>query len=120
MDGLGRQYILEKRYTVAEMWECESWKLYKTDVSVKGHLRESFPYKHPVRQDKLLDQMKSGALFGQVQFDINVSEHLGGQFANFPSIFKNKNVCRQNIGPFFAGMRWEEKVNVTTPASGNF
>ena len=48
----------EKCYTVAKMWEFEWWKLYKTDVSVKEHLRESFPYKRSLRQDQLVGQNK--------------------------------------------------------------
>ena len=54
------QYIEEKDYSVVEMWECEWWKLYKTHVSVKEDLRESFPYKRPLRV-ALLDKIKSGA-----------------------------------------------------------
>ena len=54
MDRMPKQYIEEKGYTVAEIWDCESCKLYKTDVSVKKHLRESFPYKRPLRQNQLL------------------------------------------------------------------
>ena len=63
------------------------------------HLRESFPYKRPLRQDQLLDKIKSGALFGYVRCDIKVPDHLREKFVNFPPIFKNTNVCRQYIGP---------------------
>ena len=68
--------------------KCEWWKLYKADVSVKEQLRESFPYKRSVRQDKLLDQIKSGALFDYVQCDIKVPEHQREKFAIFPRISK--------------------------------
>ena len=37
-----KQYIEEKDYTVVEMWECDWCKLYKTDMSVKDHLKKSF------------------------------------------------------------------------------
>ena len=59
IDALRKQYIEKNCYTVAEIWELEGWKLYKTDVSVKEHLKISFP----MRQDQLLDKIKSGALF---------------------------------------------------------
>ena len=72
MDEIRKQYIEEQSNTVVEMQECEWWKLYKTDVSFKEQLRESIPYKRPLRQNQLLDKMKSGALFGYVQCDINV------------------------------------------------
>ena len=64
MDETRRQYIEEKGYTVVEMWECEWRKLYKTDISVKERLRESFPFKSPLRQNQFLYKIKSGALFG--------------------------------------------------------
>ena len=38
-----RDYIQQKGYEIVEMWECEWWNLYKTDASVRSHLRENFP-----------------------------------------------------------------------------
>ena len=49
MDQMRKQYIKEKAYNVVEMWECEWWNLYRTTTCVKEHLRESFPYKRPLR-----------------------------------------------------------------------
>ena len=80
------------------MRECEWWKLYRTTTSVKEHLRESFPYKRPLREEKLLEQRRSGKLFGYVQCDIEVPEQLKKNFGNFPSIFKNSSVGRHDIG----------------------
>ena len=37
-------------------------------------------------------------MFGYVQCDIEVPEELKKKFANFPSIFKNTNVGRHDIG----------------------
>ena len=58
------------------MWECEWWNLYKTTTCVKGHLRESLPYKRPLREESVLEQIRSGKLFGYVQCDIEVPEEL--------------------------------------------
>ena len=63
LDEMRRQYNEEKGYTVVKMWKCEWLKLNKTDVSVKEHLRKSFLYKRRLRQDQLLDKIKSGACF---------------------------------------------------------
>ena len=98
MDQRRKQYIKEKGYNIVEMWECEWWRLYKTKTCVKEHLRESFPYKRPLREEILLKQIRSGNLFGYVQCDIEVLEELRKKFANFPPIFKNTNVCRHDIG----------------------
>ena len=62
-------------------------------------MRESFPYKRPVRQHQLFDKIKSGAKFGHSQCDIKVPEHLREKFANLPPICKNKNEGRHDIGP---------------------
>ena len=58
----------------------------------------SFPYKRPLREETLLDQIRSGKLFGYVQCDIEAPEELKKKFANFPPIFKNTNVGRHYIG----------------------
>ena len=98
MDQMRKQYIKEKGYNVVEMWECERWNLYKTTTCVKEHLRESFPYKRTLREESLLEQIRSGKLFGYVQCDTEVPEALKEKFANFPPIFKNTNVGRHDIG----------------------
>ena len=67
-------------------------ELYKTTKYVKNPLRESFPYKRPLVEMNLLEQIGSGKLFGYVQRDIEVPEELRKKFANFPPIFKNTNV----------------------------
>ena len=61
-------------------------------------MRESFPYERLLREEKPLEQIRSGKLFGYVQCDIEVSEELKKKFATFPPIFKNKNVDRHDIG----------------------
>ena len=98
MDELRRHYLMEKGYTVMEMYECEWWHLYKTNDLVKQHLRQSFPYKIPLSEERLLERIENGSLFGNVQCDIEVPPELREQFANFPPIFKNINVGRDDIG----------------------
>ena len=98
MNQMRKQYIKEQGYNVVEMWECEWWNLYKTTTCVKEHLRESFPYKRPVREERLLELIGSGKLFAYVQCDLEVPEELKKKFANFPPIFKNTNVGRHDNG----------------------
>ena len=80
------------------MWECEWWNLYETKTCVKEHLRDSFPYKRPLREETLLEQIRSGELFGYVQCDIEVPQELKKKFAKFPPIFKKTNVGQRDIG----------------------
>ena len=92
-----KQYAKEKGYNVVEMWECERWNLYKTTTCVEELFRESFPYKRALREERLLEQIRSDKLFGYVQYAIEVPEELKKNFANFPPIFKNTNVSRHDI-----------------------
>ena len=43
-DGMRRPCKKQKGYRIVEMWECEWWSLFKTDASVKNHLRKNIPY----------------------------------------------------------------------------
>ena len=61
-------------------------------------MRESFPYKRPLKEERLLEQIRSGKLFGYVQCDIEVQEELKTNFANLTPIFKHSNVGRHDIG----------------------
>ena len=111
LDELRKQYI-QKGYSVIAMYECDWWSLYKTDNIVKQHLRESFPYKMPLREERLLENMKSGGLFGYVQCDIEVAENLREAFAYFPPICKNIKVGRDDIGTFMK--EYAEKEGILT------
>ena len=90
-------YIQQKGYKIIEMWECKWWELYRTDAAVKNHLRAKFPYQRPLCEEQLMQEFKSGKLFGYVQCDLKVPEHLKPYFANFPPIFKNTVVSRIDI-----------------------
>ena len=111
-DEMRREYIQQKRYQIVEMWECEWWSLYKTDASVKSHLRKNFPYRHPLSEEGLLRGVIDGRLFGYVQCDIEVPEHLRDYFSNFPPIFKNTAVSRDDIGNLMKQYAKNENIMV--------
>ena len=92
-----RDYIQKKGYQIVETWECEQWSLYKTDASVKSHLRKNFPYRRPLSEEGLMQGIIDGRLFGYVQCDIEVPEHLRDHFSNFPGLFKNTVVSRDDF-----------------------
>ena len=94
-----RNYIRGKGYKNVEMWECERWRLYKTEPLVKQHLRDLFPYKVQLREEGLLQRIKDGILFGYVKCDIGVPEPLREKNANVLPIFKNADVSRDDFGP---------------------
>ena len=55
MDQMRKQYAKEKGQNVVELWECEWWNLSRTTPCVKEKLGESFPYKRPLREERLLE-----------------------------------------------------------------
>ena len=109
-DDMRREYIRGKGYEVVEMWECEWWNLYRTEASVKSHLRQHFPFQRALTEQQLLEQIKSGNLFGYVQCDMMVPEEMRDFFANFPPIFKNTLVSRDDIGPLMKDYAEKEKL----------
>ena len=97
-DQMRKQYIQQKGYKTFEIRECTWWELYRTDATVKNHLRANFPYQRPLSEDWLMQEIRSRKLFGYVQCDLKVPEHLKAYFANFSPIFKNTVVSKNAIG----------------------
>ena len=97
-DEMRRDYIQQKGYEIVEKWECKWWRLYKTDASVKSHLRENFPYKRYLSKEQLLQRIIDGQHFGYVQCDFEVLEQLRDHFSNLPPLFKSTVVSRDDFG----------------------
>ena len=109
-DELRRDYIKQKGYEIVEMWEFEWWSLYETDAPNKSYLRANFPYKRPLSEEQLLQGIIDGRLIGYVQCDIEVPEHLRDYFSNFPPIFKNTVVSRNDIGDLMKEYAEKERI----------
>ena len=99
-DKLRKLYLEKKGYKVIEMRECEWWENSMENSMLKNHIRKNFPYKLPLSKETLLTRIHEDKLFGYVQCDLKVPEELCERFANFPPIFKNSDVGRENIGNF--------------------
>ena len=112
IDELGKQYIQAKGYDVIEMYKCDWWKFYKADNFVKQHLRESFPYKMALSEERLSENIKSGRLFVYVQCDFEVAQNIRETFTKFPPVFKKITVSRVESGPFMK--RYAEKEEILT------
>ena len=109
LDALRRHHMQEKGFKVIEMWECEWWRLYKTTNTIKQHIREHFPYRRSLAAEQLLEEIKKEKLFGYLQCDIEVPENLRAHFANFPPIFKNTLVGKDDIGDLMKNYDEEER-----------
>ena len=110
LDALRRHYVQEKGYKVIEMWECEWWRLYKTNNTVKQHIRGHFPYRRSLAAEQLLEEIKERKLFGYVQCDFEEPENLRVDFANFPPIFKNTLVSESDIGDLIENYAEEKRL----------
>ena len=110
LDELRRGYIQEKGSTVIEKWECEWWRLYKTTTNVKLHLRENFLYRRSLIEQQLLEETKKGNFFGYVQCDMEVPKDLRANFSNFPPIFKNTLVSKNDFGDLMKTYGEEEGI----------
>ena len=93
-----KDYIQQKGYKIIEMCECNCGELYRTDATVKNHLRTNFPYQRTLSEKRLMQEIKSRRLFGYVQCDLKVPENLKAYFVNFTPILKNTVVSRNDIG----------------------
>ena len=71
-----------------------------TDHIVKQHLRESFRYIILLKEERLLENIERGLLFGYVQCDIEVPGNFRDNFSNCPPILKNINDGKDDIGLF--------------------
>ena len=96
-DEMRRDYKQQKGYQIVEKWECEWWSLYRIDASVKSHLRENFPYQRPLSEERILQGFILERLFGFVQCDNEVPDHLQSYFSNFPLIFEKTVVSREDF-----------------------
>ena len=65
------EYITGCGYTLVTMWECE-WRTYKKGRTI--HNRYMYPTEHIYRmgEDRLLNHIKNGDIFGAVEVDIEV------------------------------------------------
>ena len=95
---------LRRHVHVVEMWECE-WK------------RERDPpprQKWQMTQNEILAAVIDGTLFGMIECDVRVPEHLQDHFAEMQPIFKNANVSRDDIGPYMRQYAEENDI-MSTP-----
>ena len=95
---------LRRHVKVVEMWEC-TWK------------RERDPpprQKWQMTQNEILAAVIDGTLFGMIECDVRVPEHLQDHFSEMQPIFKNTTVTRDDIGPFMRQYAEEHDI-MSTP-----
>ena len=95
---------LRRHVKVVEMWECD-WK----------RERDPLPrQKWKMTQQQIITAVVDGTLFGMVECDVRVPEHLQDHFAEMQPIFKNTTVTRDDIGPYMRQYAEEHDI-MSTP-----
>ena len=95
---------LRRHVKVVEMWECD-WK----------RERDTPPrQKWNMTQQQIIAAVVDGTLFGMVECDVRVPEHLQDHFSEMQPIFKNANVSRDDIGPYMRQYAEENDI-MSTP-----
>ena len=90
---------LRRHVETVEMWECD-WKELRDEPDVKIFLDIPRHRKWMMTEQHILAAVIDGTLFGMVECDIHVPEHLQDHFAEMQPVFKNVTVTRDDIGPF--------------------
>ena len=82
-DEMRKMYIRKKGQDTARMKVRERLSQKKTDASVKQLWKESFFLKTHLREERLLEKLESGSLFGFVSCNFQIPAHLREESANF-------------------------------------
>ena len=65
---------------------------------VKDFLKSNYPFQPSMNKNSLIEKIKRGELFGVVDCSLEVPEEMYPYFEDFPRIFKNCEVGRDDIG----------------------
>jgi len=109
-----KQYLEGLGYTVVEKWQCEWYREKKTNPTIQqfieDHLRRPLDKKQTMTENEVLKLVRDGTLFGCVECDIHVPDHLRERFSEMCPIFKNVEISREDIGEYMR--EFAEKRNI--------
>ena len=107
------KYIQQCGYHLKEIWECEWKEMKKTDSLLRQFLRKfckALDFKKTMSQKSILEAVNTNDLFGMVECDIRVPDHLKSYFAEMTPIFKNVKVSRDDLGESMKEYATENKL----------
>ena len=97
---------LRRHVNTVEMWECD-WKELRDEPDVETFLDRPRHRKWMMTEQQILAAVIDGTLFGMVECDIHVPDHLSRNI-------KNVTVTRDDIGPFMRQYAEENDI-MSTP-----
>ena len=80
---------------------------------IKDYLAKHCTYTHfkkYLTQDQIIQYIKDGHLFGFVECDIEVLEHLKEYFSEMTPIFKNYDISSDDVGEFMQNYAKEHSI----------
>ena len=98
------EYIRSKGYNVVEMYECEWTEMKRTDRELQRFIatevRRTLDKVKIMSSERILSEVRHERLFGCVEVDIRVPDHLKEKFSEMCPIFKNISISRDDIGEY--------------------
>ena len=108
------EYIRSKGYNLVEMWECEWIQMKKTNCELRRFIatkvRRILDTVKIMSPERILSEVRNECLFGCVEVDIRVPDHLKEKFSEMCPIFKNTNISHDDIGDFMKAYAEERKI----------
>ena len=108
------EYIRSKGYRVVELYECEWRQLKRTNRELQRFIatevRRTLDKVDVMSTERILSEVRNERLFGCVEVDICVPDHLKEKFSEMCPIFKNTNISRDDIGEYMQSYAEENKI----------
>ena len=103
----------DKGYTVEIIWEKDWQALINQRPEIKVYLQQHRTYTHfkkYLNQNQIIQYIQDGHLFGFVECDIEVPDHLKDYFSEMTPIFKNTEVSLKDVGQHMQEYAKEHKI----------
>ena len=108
------EYTCRKGYRVVEIWECEWRQMKRTNRelhrSIATEVRRTLDTIRIMSPERILSEVRNEGLFGCVEVDIRVPDHLKEKFSEMCPIFKNTNISRDDVGEYMKA--YAEEYNI--------
>ena len=103
----------DKGHIAEIIWE-KDWEALVTQCpEIKAYISRHRTYTHfkkYLKQDQIIQYIQDGCLFGFVECDIEVPDHLKKYFLEMTPILKNVNICLDDIGEFMQEYAKEHSI----------
>ena len=107
------QDLQDKGYTVEIIWEKDWQVLINQQPEIKVYLKQHRTYTHfekYLNQNQIIQYIQDSCFFGFVECDIEVPDHLKDYFSEITLIFKNTEVCLNDVGQHMQEYAKEHKI----------